>query len=268
MRRRLRTILPALAALAVLLALRLAVRPASPDGPPDPAAPAPSLPAEELPAPPEEPVPPEPPAPLDPLPEEAAALAEADLEALRAVNGDVAGWILIPGTPVSYPLLHKGDDPDNEYYMHHAWDGAGSGAGSILIEWGNDPALEDFHTLLYGHRMKDGSMFGSLKHYGEQAYWEEHPAVYVRTGENRAYRYDVFAAQEAPVGAVVYELDYTGREEEFIRFCLDNSVLHTDIMPETADRFLTLVTCTGKDYTARWVVHAVLAREYEMPEAG
>lgn len=219
-----------------------------------------------MPEPPPEAIPP--PEPLEPLPEEASALADADLEAMRAVNGDVVGWIAIPGTEVSYPLLHKGDDIDNEYYMHHGWDGQENKAGSILLECENDISLENFNTLIYGHRMENGSMFGSLKHYSSQEYWQEHPSIYVLLYGGGAYRYDIFSAQEALTGTVIYELDYTGREEEFVRFCLDHSVIDTGVEPDPEDRFLTLVTCTGKDYTARWAVHAVLAQEYEMPEAG
>lgn len=195
-------------------------------------------------------------APLPPLPEEAAMLAELDLEALRAENPDVVGWILIPGTEVNYPLM-QGED--NEYYLEHTWKKEYSAAGSIFLECQNDPSLEGFHTLIYGHRMKNNSMFGSIKFYSDPSYLAEHPSVYIAF-DGGVYRYDVFAAQEVGIREIVYYLDFQGREQQFIDFCLENSVLDTGIVPSVEDRFITLSTCTGQGHDTRWTVQAVLAQ--------
>lgn len=226
-------------------------------GLPDTPRSAPSRPAAGLP---ETPETPEAPA----LPEEAAALAEVDLEALRAVNGDVAGWIEIPGTELSYPLVQGAD---NQFYLDHNWKGEPSGGGSVFLECTSSRDLSGFHTIAYAHRMRDGSMFGSLKGYQDPAYWQEHPSVYVVTDRGVA-RYDVFSARTAGVRSVVYRLDLeeSGLEEELIRSCAEDSVIDTGIVPEAGDRILTLSTCTGNGYAARWVVHAVLAEEYRARE--
>ena len=226
-------------------------------GIPDASHPAPSRPAAGLPEPQETPAE-EPQAP--PLPEEAAALAEVDLEALRAVNGDVAGWIEIPGTELSYPLMQG---TDNQFYLDHNWKGEPSGGGSVFLECTSSRDLSGFHTIAYGHRMKDGSMFGSIRDYAKPEYWREHPSVYVVTDRGVA-RYDVFSARTAGVRSLVYRLDLeeSGLEEELIRSCAEESVIDTGIVPEAGDRILTLSTCTGNGYAARWVVHAVLAEEY------
>lgn len=200
------------------------------------------------------------PADAEPGPSQAEAAAPpelagpVDLEALRAVNEDVVGWIMIPGTGLSYPVV-QGED--NEYYLDHTWKGNYSASGSIFMECGNDPSLEGFHTILYGHRMRNGSMFGILRHYSSAAYWRQHPSVYLVSGGN-VYRYDIFAAQEVGTGEIVYWLDLAGREEDFIRFCQKHSVIDTGIEPEPGDRFLTLSTCTGQGYATRWTVQAVL----------
>ena len=194
--------------------------------------------------------------PLPPLPEEAAQLADLDLEALQAENPDVVGWILIPGTEVNYPLM-QGED--NQYYLDHTWKKEYSAAGSIFMECQNDPSLEGFHTLIYGHRMKNNSMFGSIKYYSKPDYWEDHPSVYIAF-DGGIYRYDIFTAQEVGIREIVYYLDFEGREQDFIDFCLEHSELDTGIVPTVEDRFITLSTCTGQGHDTRWTVQAVLAQ--------
>ena len=184
-------------------------------------------------------------------------LAHLDLDGLRAQNPDVLGWITIPGTVLSYPLLQRGD---NDYYLQHTWQNAGSSVGAIFMDYRNDAALSDFHTLIYGHRMRDGSMFASLKDYKSLEHWAEHPCVYLAcTGG--VYRYDIFAAYEASVLGHVYHLDFAdaaGREA-FIASCLAQSVIDTGIVPSAEEQILTLSTCTGSGHKTRWVVQAVLA---------
>ena len=102
---------------------------------------------------------PEKPVYVDPY---ADALRNMDFTALREVNSDVLGWIMIPGTPISYPLL-QGED--NQYYLKHTWKKWSSAVGAIFLECQNSPDLSDFNTIVYGHRMNNGSMFAPLKNY-------------------------------------------------------------------------------------------------------
>lgn len=170
-------------------------------------------------------------------------LAEIDLQPLREVNPDTAGWIAIPGTEISYPLVQGSD---NDYYLSHTWDRANSSCGAIFLDCAASRDLSDFHTLVYGHRMRNGTMFSALKGYRSADFWQEHPSVYVAL-DSGVYRYAVFSAREADAMGIVYEKK------------LEGSVIDTGIAPEASDRVLTLSTCTGTGYVRRWVVHAVLA---------
>lgn len=194
----------------------------------------------------------------EPLPEEAAALADIRLEALREVNEDVIGWIEIPGTEISYPLL-KGED--NQYYLSHDWQKEDNRAGSIFLESQCSPDLTGFHTIVYGHRMRNGTMFGGLKHYKDPEYWQEHPSVYLVV-DSGIYRYDIFSAWDAGLKDIVYYLDLTGREKEFIQTCLEKSVITTGIVPGAQDRILTMSTCTGNGHSKRWTIQGYLAQVY------
>lgn len=193
--------------------------------------------------------------PPDPLEE----LAAVDLEALRAVNPDVVGWLAIPDTGISYPMV-QGED--NQYYLRRTWQGESNTAGSIFLESANDPALTDFNTIVYGHRMRSGTMFAPLQYYSDPDYLRAHPSVYITDGGG-LHRYDVFAAHSVGVEEIVYRLDLETeeRQEEFLSYCMEHSEIGTDVEPKVGDRILTLSTCTGNGYAKRWVVQAVLAED-------
>lgn len=189
----------------------------------------------------------------------ADALRNMDFTALREVNEDVLGWILIPGTAVSYPLV-QGED--NQYYLTRTWKKWTSAVGSIFLECRSSRDLSDFNTVVYGHRMNNGSMFASLKYYQKQSYWEEHPCVYI-TDDNGTHKYDIFAAYEAAVDSATYQIGFSGDDarQAFLDDCLSRSVITTGITPTVSDRVLTLSTCTGRGHETRWVVQAVLKSE-------
>ena len=189
-------------------------------------------------------------------PEEDAFLAAVDLEALRSVNEDVVGWIAIPGTRLSYPLVQGAD---NRYYLSRSWKQEPSSGGAVFLESTNSRDFTDFHTIVYAHQMRDDSMFGILSQYGDPDFFRSHPSVYLAL-DGGVYRYEVFSAQKAGVKSMVYRLDLEegGMESEFIQYCVDNSVVNAGVVPEAGARILTLSTCVGSDRANRWVVHAAL----------
>lgn len=198
-------------------------------------------------------------------PDPAERLAQINLAALQEINPDVVGWIEIPDTELSYPIVQG---KDNQYYLNRTWDRKRSSAGSVFMDCNSSAALDRFHTIIYGHRMNDSSMFGTLRNYRDPDFWPEHPSVYVATAEG-VFRYDIVSAQEADITGVVYRLDIeeSGLEEEFLQYCTDNAVVNTALELTAEDRFLTLSTCTGYGHATRWVVHGVLGRTYERPAA-
>ena len=185
----------------------------------------------------------------------AASLLEIDLGSLRAVNPDVMGWIVIPDTSLSYPLLRGGD---NEYYLSRSWQGEPDPAGSIFMDTADSTDLSGFNTRIYGHRMSRDAMFNSLRHYADGDYLAAHPKVYLVTEEGvRVYR--VFAACEVDTTAPVYWTGELGAEyrQDVIDFCMKNSAVSSGVIPSATGRILTLSTCTGLlPSDRRWVVIA------------
>lgn len=199
----------------------------------------------------------------------ADALRAMDFSALRKVNSEVLGWILIPGTRISYPIVQG---KDNQYYLTHTWKKWTSVVGSIFMECINDRDFSDFNTIIYGHRMNNGSMFAGLKYYKKQSYWADHPTVYI-TDDNGTRKYDIFAAYEVSTQGDTYRLKFSSDQakQAYIDYCLEQSVIDTGITPDTWDQILTLSTCTGNGHATRWIVQAVLRgtppRQTEEPAA-
>ena len=114
-----------------------------------------------------------------------------DFDVLRAQNPDVVGWLYCADTPVNYPIVQGSD---NDFYLDHAFDGSEDAGGTLFFDCRNRLSPLDRNLLLYGHRMKDDSMFGSVIGYTEQDYLEAHPVLYLIT-EAQSYRVEVYACR-------------------------------------------------------------------------
>lgn len=195
----------------------------------------------------------------------ADALADMDFSALQEVNGDVLGWILIPGTRISYPLVQGAD---NQYYLTHTWKKWNSVVGSVFLEYSNSRDFSDFNTIVYGHRMNDGSMFAGLKYYKQKSYYKSHSTVYI-TDDGGARKYDIFAAYEVSTQGDTYRIGQKGdsAKQAYIDYCLAQSLYDTGVVPTVNDKIVTLSTCTGNGHATRWVVQARLQGAAEDPPA-
>ena len=201
-------------------------------------------------------------APEEPDPQ-ALELCKLNTAALQEKNPDVLGWIRIPGTQIDYPLL-AADSADE--YLHTAWDGSYSYSGSIYLEQGNSRDLTDFHTIIYGHNMKNGTMFGNLIGYGDAAFWEERSYVYVRSGDT-VHRYEIFAAYTASIESDTYRIAFSSpeRKEKAISYYLEHADFPEKPELSVQSRILTLSTCTGYgDNEKRWVVQAVCTGAWQI----
>lgn len=192
----------------------------------------------------------------DPVLEE---LRKTDLAALREINPDVVAWIRVPDTKIDYPVV-QGED--NDYYLKHTWQGSQNTVGTIFMDCNSSPALTDYNTLIYGHNMRSGSMFASLRNYSQQSYFDAHPYVYLLV-DNGAFRFEVFSAYKAELDASAYGQSFRQREtrEIFLQDAAEKSAIETGITPGIRDRILTLSTCSGSGYDTRWVVQARLEME-------
>ena len=175
------------------------------------------------------------------------------LSELQAQNPDTVGWIEIPGTGISYPLMQA---DDNAYYLNHTFSGKVNSAGSIFMEQLNSSDFTDLHTLIYGHNMKNGSMFAGLKNYSSPSYLVSHPTVYLDLADG-THAYQIFSVYEAAADSDSYTIGFAPDEqyEEYLRTIKGRSEYDTGVDVTKDDFIITLSTCTrsGED---RYLVHA------------
>lgn len=197
-------------------------------------------------------------------------IPEVDFDTLWETNIDICAWIYVPGTQVNYPVLRNTQTADlyDSYYLQHTVDKSEGLPGAIYMEPCNMPDFTDKNTVLYGHHMKNGSMFTSLDAYLDALFMEENPYVYIVTPQKNVV-YQVF-------GAVIYDdthimRNYDFTDDESYQTYLDSLVSNgneKDVLPEgmkatTQDRVITLSTCVKNHDDKRLLVVAVLVDEYE-----
>ena len=112
-----------------------------------------------------------------------------DADALSEMNADYACWLYAPDTPIDYPVVHG---EDNDYYLHRLFNGEHNACGTLFIDYRNLGDFQDPNTLLYGHHMRNGSMFKAITYYADQAYFDSHPFMLIVTPEKR-YLLELFA---------------------------------------------------------------------------
>lgn len=181
---------------------------------------------------------------------------DIDFKELESINSDVVGWIYMEALPdISYPIVQGAD---NEYYLHHTYKKESVFAGSIFVDCKNSKDFSDQNTIVYGHNMKNGSMFGSLKNYKKQETVDVSPYFWVITPDD-AYKYKIFAIYTASVDGDTYTLiKGPGKETiEYGKSMLKKSELEMgEFNFKETDKIVTLSTCTG-DSATRFVVQGV-----------
>lgn len=183
-----------------------------------------------------------------------------DWAALKAINADVVGWLYCANTPVNYPVVQTND---NDYYLTHGFDGNKSSSGALFLDCRNNIAALDENFIIYGHRMKDDSMFGTIPQYAEQAYYDEHPIMYFLTPEQN-YRVELFACRTVHSKEKYFETYFENKIEfkRYLNKAIDQSYLQTDVTVDPQYPSLTLVTCSTYANTdsPRLLVHGCLVQ--------
>lgn len=175
-----------------------------------------------------------------------------DFEALYQINSDVRGWILLEGTNINYPIV-QGED--NNYYINHLVDGTVNGAGSIFMDCRNASDFSDYHTVLYGHNMKNGTMFADIIDYKKADFYEAHPTGMVMTPQE-SFRIEVIGGYVADLEDPAWDLYFETEEDclAWLRDAMARSSVGGDYVPVGGERIITLSTCTYEFDDARFVL--------------
>ena len=179
---------------------------------------------------------------------------QIDFDGLKRINPDIVAWISIPGTPVDYPVLKN---PYDDYYLYRDYAGQYQYTGSIFMRAAAAADFSGKHTILYGHNMTDGQMFGWLKNYRDVENRNAHPSIYIYLPERKALKWKVYSVYQCYDATDTYRTvfedadDYKTWQEMTVRL----GKASVELKP--VDRVLTLSTCTASG-RERYTVHGVL----------
>lgn len=175
-----------------------------------------------------------------------------DLSGLQEINAHITAWLYVPNTVINYPVL-QGDD--NQAYLHTTYKGTYSAAGSLFMDYRITGDFTDQNTIIYGHNMSSGTMFGNLDAYTSASYAQTHPYFFLLV-DNGYYRYEVcyVMVTSATSDVYTYTFDDTNTFADHISYLSQWSAYNLDVTVTHQDKLVTLSTCTSVSEEQRLVV--------------
>ena len=199
--------------------------------------------------------------------ESTAAVQDADAEriidfaALKAKNPDVVAWFYVPGTSVNYPILYR--EADNEYYLRRDIDGKEGSYDGVFLDGDDAPDFSKLQNLMYGHHMKNGTMFTPLVNFKKKNFFEEHQRLYLYTPDH-TYILKPLASLYTDAGEDKRRIEFSDRREfnayvdQMTRACE-----FRNLPEEGIDKLFSFVTCSYEFSDARTILYC-----YEVDAAG
>lgn len=174
-----------------------------------------------------------------------------DFDRLHEISKDAVAWLYSPGTKLNYVIARA---EDNDYYLHRLLDGTTASGGTLFEDCRNSPDFTAWNTLVYGHNMKNGTMFAELMNYRNPAYYEEHPVMYLYLPGKR-YRLELIAGYTTTVEDIIFSVPATKEERDAVLKHADRvSSFISDVTAGAQDKLVTLSTCSYAYDDARYVV--------------
>lgn len=177
----------------------------------------------------------------------------ANEEELKSINSDYKMWIQIENTNINYPVVQSSD---NDYYLKHNFRKESNISGTVFVESAND-IDNDKNIILYGHNMRNGTMFNNITNYKEESFFNEDNKISIIMN-NTLYEYEVFSVYVKNVSEVNLAIGFAN-EDEFINYAhneADESLYKKDVDFSAEDNLITLVTCSYEFTDARTIVVA------------
>ncbi len=181
---------------------------------------------------------------------------EIDFFELKKINPDIVGWLYVEGTDINYPVV-QGED--NDYYLDKLFNGEKNSSGSIFLDCNGVYDFSHRNNIIYGHNMKNGSMFGTLTRYKEQSFYDSYPTGMLVTPEGN-YTVEFFAGYVCGEEGEAWKQNFQNDEDfdAWLRQLEGKSAFKGKVSPSCGDKILTLSTCSYEFEGARFVVAGVL----------
>lgn len=181
---------------------------------------------------------------------------QVDFDELKKINSDIVGWIYLEGSKINYPIVQS---EDNSYYLKHLFDKSSNSSGCIFLDYRNAPDFSDQNSVVYGHHMKNGTMFSGLDSYKSQEYYDAHPQLLLLTPEEN-YVIEIFSGFVASAKDDAWKIGFTSDTdfEDWLKRSAERSCFSSSITPAVTDRIVTLSTCSYEFSNARFVLAGVI----------
>lgn len=187
---------------------------------------------------------------------------QVDFPGLQQINPDTVGWIIIQGTNISYPIVQS---DDNDYYLDHLFDGTANRAGCIFLDHRCAGDFSDLQSIIYGHHLRDKTMFTALMQYKKQAFYDTHSTALLLT-PTAYYTVRFFSGYVSDNRSTAWALDLTGEAyAAWLEELREKSCFDSDYIPTVQDRVVTLSTCTYEFDSAKFVLHGYIEEAVEIP---
>lgn len=185
-----------------------------------------------------------------------------DFQKLLKINPDTIAWIRFPQEPsqINYPVVQG---KDNSWYLKKTFSANENTLGAIFLNVDNKKDFSDKNSVIYGHRMRDGSMFRHLQDYDTKEFWKSNPYFYIYTVDGRILKYHIYSAGQVVDTSETYQTTFgTDAEyQSFLDMTKSSSLYDTGVEVTTDDTIVTLSTCTSASDNHRFVVRGVKEEE-------
>lgn len=183
-----------------------------------------------------------------------------NFETLKKQNSDVAGWIYCAGTPINYPVVKCDDGADYDYYTAHTFNGKKNSSGSIFADYRNSNLFNDYNNILYGHSMKNGTMFAYMLRYTNQEFYNAHKYMWLLT-ESETYRIDIIGALNVKADAKEYLIPQNKAElDSLMATFTSGSAFKSDVDVSSVDKTIMFSTCAYNSEDSRFIVLGSLVK--------
>lgn len=193
-----------------------------------------------------------------------------DFKAIQADYPDVCAWIQIPGIEqIDYPIYQSAAEVDDNFYLDHNKDGKSDRYGEIYIQKLNSKTFDDPNTLIYGHNIKNGSMFGKLydgsgKQFCKKEFFDQHRKIFIYT-PGHILEYEIISAFVYDDRHILNSFNFNVESErqKFFDECVNPSTFTKQVLEgatlDTNDKIITLSTCVGNDAQRYLVVGKLIS---------
>ena len=184
-----------------------------------------------------------------------------DFEKLLEMNSDVVGWIRFDEpSEINYPVVQG---RDNEKKKKRTFEANTNKLGTLFVDVNNPGDFSGRNTFIYGHNMKNGSMFAQLLKYKDDSFYKEHPYFYIYTPDGKVRTYEIFSAGVVKDTSDSYIMDYADDAafQTYIDYIKQQSAYPTSAEVTTASKIVSLSTCTNVRDDERFLVHGVMIKE-------